>query len=308
MKMVVCGLLLAVAPLAMAQGAVDRSHGLLRLQPRPAGPPVAGGWTRPSSTTARRSRADPRSAALRTELARLLREAGAEHAGARRGARGGEARPRRRGRPGVPGAAAAPRGRARRRRPSALEAATALEDVLRLRPGDETVTRALAEAYRQAGKHADAARVWEKQVEAGPEGLRRAAAARAALLRARASPTSRRRRCRRRSRSSRPRRASSRRWPRSTRRRSRPSRRCCTTARRSSSSRGNLRIRLSSASLLQRARRPEEALAEAEAVLEADAENRFGARPQGPRPARPAALRRGRRRSPTSCSRRTRTT
>ena len=51
---------------------------------------------------------------------------------------------------------------------AALEAATALEDVLRLRPGDDQVTRALAEIYRQAGRPADAARVWEKQVEADP--------------------------------------------------------------------------------------------------------------------------------------------
>ena len=292
MKMVVCGLLLAVAPLAMAQGGVDRStayyHFSLGQQAR-----LSGRLDEALEHYRKAIASDPRSAALRTEMARLLREAGQSDAGARRGARGGAARPRRRGRPGVPGGAAAPRGRARRRR------------LVRAGGGDGARGRAAPapgrrDRHARAGRSSTARRAsprtrpgcWEKQVEADPRdvdallqlGLHYFAQGKSDLAQAtlqkalEVEPTS----------------------PpvilalAEIYEEAEQTEQAVLHYRKALELEpGNIRVRLKLGDLLLRARRPEEALAEAEAVLAADAREPFRARPQGPRPARPAALRRG---------------
>ena len=75
MKMVVCCLLLSIAPLAMAEGGVDRATAYyefsLGQQAR-----LSGRLDEALEHYRKAIASDPRSAALRTELARLLREAG----------------------------------------------------------------------------------------------------------------------------------------------------------------------------------------------------------------------------------------
>ena len=234
--------------------------------------PARSGW-RSRACCARRARSD---------------EALAEAAG------GGAARPRQRRRPPDPRAALpAPRARARRGRRRCAGPRRSTRRSCACSPGDGRTLLTLADLYGQLQQHEDAARAWERYLELDPGNFE-------ALMQLgrtssrRASPRRPRPRCRR------P-------WS------------CSPAPPAPTSSLGeiyaraqqsdqailhyrkalelepdNVRVRLALGEVLFRARRPQEALAEAEAVLAADAKNRFALDLKGRAAARPEAVRRGR--------------
>ena len=216
----------------------DRVAGLLPLQPRPAGAPV--GRRRDALEEYRKAqKLDPGSAAIRAEMARLLREAGKIDealAEAREAVRldKDSAEPT----SSWPSSTSCrPRERAARRRCARRRAE--YEEVVRLQPGDGSTLRILAAHLRPSSRSTRRRPGrWERYLALDPGSFEALRPARHARCWRWASPRRRRPRSRRRWSCSPARRAPTRAWATSTPRPSRPTRPSCTTARRSSSSRG----------------------------------------------------------------------
>ena len=258
------------------RGAGVPLRGLLPLQPRPAGPPrrddaptrrsrSTGG---PRSSTPPRPRSASRSRVSCADMGRLDEAAEEARAAVALDADDADAHLILAQLEQVQAAGPAAEEALRR-------AAAQYEDVARLRPTDGESLLNLAGIYGQLQQHEDAARVWEMYLALDPGNFEAHVQRGTHLLLAGRVGGGRGRPARRRSSCSPTRPGRTRSSATSTPAPSRPTRRSSTTARPSRSSPANVRMRLALGEVLHGAKRPQEALAEAEAVLAADPANRF---------------------------------